>query len=91
MSVKTKLARQAVRTTARHTASGATAKITRRPLRSATLLTIGALAGGLIGWLIGRSGGAEVPEPIAAAPAPPSVADIDDDSTGRPSQTGVVS
>ena len=49
MSVKTKLARQAVKTTAKHTAHGAASKVTRKPLRSVTLLAIGALAGALAG------------------------------------------
>jgi hypothetical protein len=88
MSVKTKLARQAVRTTAKHTAHGAASKITRKPLRSATLLVIGAAIGGLVGWRIGRSGGGDDYDPIAQAPAPPSVAT--NNSTEQTSETGVV-
>jgi hypothetical protein len=65
MSVKTKLARQAVKTTAKHTTRGAASKIARKPLRSITLLAIGAALGGLVGWRIGRSGGAEPFEPVA--------------------------
>jgi hypothetical protein len=90
MSVKTKLARQAVRTTAKHTAHGAASKITRKPMRSASLLAIGIAIGGLVGWLIGRSGGGDDAylDPIAQAPAPPSVAT--NNSTEHTSETGAV-
>jgi hypothetical protein len=64
MSVKTKLARQAVKTTAKHTTRGAASKIARKPMRSITLLAIGAALGGLVGWLIGRSGGDEPFGPV---------------------------
>ncbi|HTT94305.1 MAG TPA: hypothetical protein VMF55_06505 [Solirubrobacterales bacterium] len=90
MSVKTKLARQAVKTTAKHTAHGTASKFTRRPFRSVTLLTIGVLAGALVGWLIGRSsGGDDRPDPIAQAPAPPNV--TTDSSTEKAPETGAVS
>jgi hypothetical protein len=90
MSVKTKLARQAVKTTAKHTAHGTASKFTRKPFRSVTLLAIGAALGALVGWRIGRSGGGdEYPDPIAQAPAPPSVATIN--STEQTSETGAVS
>jgi hypothetical protein len=89
MSVKTKLARQAVKTTAKHTAHGALSKIERKPFRSATLLVIGVAIGGLVGWLIGRSGGDDAYlDPIAQAPAPPSVAT--NNSTEQGSETGAV-
>jgi F0F1-type ATP synthase assembly protein I len=55
MSVKTKLARQAVKTTAKHTAHGTASKFTRRPFRSITLLTAGALIGLAVGWLLANS------------------------------------
>jgi hypothetical protein len=91
MSVKTKLARQAVKTTAKHTAHGAAAKAARKPLRSVTLLTIGALAGALVGWLIGRSGSdGAYSDPIAQAPAPTSVV-TNSNSTENASETGAVS
>lgn len=90
MSVKTKLARQAVKTTAKHTAHGTASKFTRRPFRSVTLLLIGAVAGGLVGWLIGRSGGGDDQDPIAQAPAPTSVV-TNSNSTEKPSETGAVS
>ena len=91
MSVKTKLARQAVRTTAKHTARGTVSKLERKPMRSISLLAVGAAIGGLLGWLIGRSGGGEeaYPDPIAQAPAPASVGS--DNSTEQASETGAVS
>jgi uncharacterized protein YcfJ len=90
MSVKTKLARQAVRTTAKHTAYGAASKITRKPLRSVTLLALGAVIGGLVGWLVGRSGGDDYADPIAQAPTPPNVA-TDIKPTEQTSESGAVS
>jgi hypothetical protein len=91
MSVKTKLARKAVKTTAKHTAHGAASKAARQPFRSITLLTIGALAGALVGWLVGRSGsGDDSSDPIAHAPAPPSVVN-NSNSTEKASETGAVS
>jgi membrane protein YqaA with SNARE-associated domain len=89
MSVKTKLARKAVKSTAKHTAHGTASKFTRRPFRSITLLTLGALAGALVGWLIGRSGGDAYPDPIAQAPAPSTV--TNSNSTENASETGAVS
>lgn len=90
MSVKTKLARKAVSTTAKHTARGAASKAARKPFRSITLLTIGALAGALVGWLVGRSGGGDDhPDPIAQAPAPTSVV-TNSNSTEKTSETGAV-
>jgi uncharacterized protein YcfJ len=94
MSVKTKLARQAVKTTAKHTAHGAASKVTRKPMRSISLLALGAALGGLVGWRIGRSGGSDTP--IAGAPAPTSVVAGADNpttnnSTEHASETGAVS
>jgi hypothetical protein len=92
MSVKTKLARQAVKTTAKHTAHGTASKFTRKPLRSVTLLTIGVAIGGLVGWLIGRSGGDEPFEPVAPAPsAPVPASHINDKPAEQASETGAVS
>ena len=90
MSVKTKLARQAVKKTAKHTAHGAFSKLERKPLRTVTLLTIGAALGGLVGWLIGRSGGGDdaYADPIAQAP---NGAAPDNKSTEQASETGAVS
>jgi hypothetical protein len=96
MSVKTKLARQAVKTTAKHTAHGTASKFTRKPFRTVTLLGIGAVLGGLVGWMIGRSGGDEPFEPVAPAPAAPTnVTHLNDKpaegSTEQASETGAVS
>jgi membrane protein YqaA with SNARE-associated domain len=91
MSVKSKLARQAVKTTAKHTAKGAASKATRRPFRTATLLALGASLGAIVGWLIGRSGGGDQPDPTAQAPASPGAASHTNNSTERASETGAVS
>jgi len=93
MSVKTKLARQAVKTTAKHTAHGTLSKFERKPFRSITLLAAGAAIGGLVGWLIGRSGGGDdaYSDSIAQAPAPPNVTTLNNNSTERSSETGAVS
>jgi hypothetical protein len=92
MSVKTKLARKAVKTTAKHTARGAFSKIERKPFRSLTLLAIGAGIGALVGWLIGRSGGSDdaYADPIAQAPASAAAASANN-STEHASETGAVS
>lgn len=89
MSVKTKLARKAVTTTAKHTARGTALKFTHRPFRSLTLLAIGAALGGLVGWLVGRSGDeAATLDPVAQAPSSPNV---NTNSTEQASGTGAVS
>lgn len=62
MSIKQKVARKAVRKTAKHTAHGAASKLKRGRVRSTTLLGLGAVVGALAGWLVGRSGGS--PEPV---------------------------
>jgi hypothetical protein len=58
---KKTLARKAVKATAKHSAHGTASKLKRNPLRSTTLLAIGALAGVGAGWLLGRS----VAQPVA--------------------------
>jgi len=90
MSVKTQLARQAVKTTAKHTAHGTASRFTRKPFRTVTLLAIGAALGGLVGWRVGRSGGGDYPDPIAQAPASPNVV-TNTNSTEETSETGAVS
>ena len=60
--VKKKLARKAVKSTAKHTAHGATSKLKREPLRSVTLLAVGCTIGALAAWMLSRSGS----EPEAA-------------------------
>jgi hypothetical protein len=93
MSVKTKLARQAVKTTAKHTARGAASKAVRKPFRSVTLLALGVALGGIVGWLIGRSGGGDAY--VAPSPGPTSVVTDPDqtsnNSTEHASETGAVS
>jgi membrane protein YqaA with SNARE-associated domain len=91
MSVKTKLARKAVKTTAKHTAHGATSKLARKPFRSVTLLALGALLGGIVGWRIGRSGG---DDPYVATGPTSVVTDTtqtSNNSTEHASETGAVS
>lgn len=94
MSVKTTLAKKAVKTTAKHTAHGTASKFTRKPFRSVTLLALGAVVGGVVGWLIGRSGGDEPFEPVAPA-GPTSVvtspAGATGNSTERASESGAAS
>jgi hypothetical protein len=63
MSIKRKVARKAAKTTAKHTAHGATSKLRRDPVRSTALLGLGAAVGIAAGWLLGRAGGAN-PEPV---------------------------
>jgi membrane protein YqaA with SNARE-associated domain len=84
MSVKTKLARKAVTTTAKHTAHGTVSKFSHKPFRSVTLLAAGALLGGLIGWRLGRKGGDDHSDPIAQAPADVAT----NNSTENASETG---
>ncbi len=54
MAIKQKLARKAVKTTAKHSAHGAASKLKREPTRAVTLLGAGALIGALIGWAVAR-------------------------------------
>jgi len=63
MSIKQKVARKAVKKTAKHTARGSVSKLRRNPLRSTTLLGLGAAFGAFAGWLVGRSGAS--PEPVS--------------------------
>lgn len=55
LSVKKTLARKAAKTTAKHSAHGAASKLKRNPMRNATLLGIGALAGLVAGWTLART------------------------------------
>ncbi len=87
MSVKTKLARKAVTTTAKHTARGTVSKFAHRPFRAVTLLTAGAAIGVLVGVLIGRRGGDDHPAPVAQTPAPAGTAT--NNSTEKSAETGV--
>ena len=68
MATKQKLARKAVKSTAKHTAHGTVSKLKREPARAVTLLGLGLLAGTLVGWLLGRGGSTESPSgPIGGA------------------------
>lgn len=53
-SIKKALARKAVKTTAKHTAHGTASKLRREPIRAATLLGLGGLLGGALGWFVAR-------------------------------------
>jgi hypothetical protein len=59
MAIKSVLARKAVKSTAKHTAHGTASKLKRDPLRTTTLLGLGALVGAAAVWLVGRLGGSE--------------------------------
>ncbi len=50
MAIKQKLARRAVKTTAKHSAKGTASKLKRSPLRATTLLAVG----GVVGFALGR-------------------------------------
>ena len=45
---------KAAKATARHSVRGAVSKATRKPLRSATLLGVGVVAGAAAGWFAAR-------------------------------------
>lgn len=54
MAIKQKLARKAVKTTAKHTAHGTVSKLKREPARATTLLGAGLLIGAFVGWAASR-------------------------------------
>lgn len=56
--IKRKVAGKAAKSAAKHTAHGATSKLRREPMRTATLLGIGAAAGAIATWFFGRGDGA---------------------------------
>ncbi len=64
-SIKSTVARKAIKSTAKHTANGTGSKLRRDPLRSATLLAIGCAIGLLAGPLLRRVSGpaTQSPEP----------------------------
>jgi len=49
-----KLGKKATKATVRHSVRGVASKAQRKPLRSATLLSMGGLVGAAAGWLAGR-------------------------------------
>lgn len=63
-AIKRTLARKAVKSTAKHTAHGTASKLKRDPLRATTLLGVGCLLGGVVGWLLARTAG---PSSVASA------------------------
>jgi F0F1-type ATP synthase assembly protein I len=46
--------KKATKATVRHTVRGFSSKAKRKPLRSATLLTAGAVVGAIVGWFAAR-------------------------------------
>jgi hypothetical protein len=57
-SIKGTIARKAVKSTAKHSAHGTASKLRRDRPRAAAMLALGAMIGGLAGWLAGRGSGA---------------------------------
>jgi hypothetical protein len=57
-SIKSTIARKAVKATARHSAHGTASKLRREPVRATTLLAVGVLLGAGAGWAAGRAGAA---------------------------------
>ena len=54
-TVKRVMGRKAAKAAVKHTTHGVVAKAQRKPLRSVSLLAIGAVVGAGIGWLAARS------------------------------------
>jgi len=50
------IGRKAAKATVRHSARGVASKAKRRPMRSATLVSVGAAIGMGVGWAAGRRG-----------------------------------
>ncbi len=70
MSVKSTVARKAATSVVKHTAHGTASKVKRQPARATRLLGLGALLGGVAGFLAGRRS-SPAPSPVVhAAPAP---------------------
>jgi hypothetical protein len=53
-TIERKAAKRAAKAVARHSAHGVVAKVERKPVRSAKLLTIGAALGAAAAWAAGR-------------------------------------
>jgi hypothetical protein len=64
--MKRKLARKAVKSTAKHTVHGTASKLKRDPFRAATLLGIGAAIGACGAWLLGKGSNQGGPTASAA-------------------------
>jgi F0F1-type ATP synthase assembly protein I len=57
--LRRRLEKKAVKATAKHSIEGVASKARRKPMRTSTLLVVGIVVGGLIGWVVGqRSNGA---------------------------------
>lgn len=48
------IGKKATKATVRHSVRGVASKAQRKPMRSATLLSVGGLFGAMAGWLAGR-------------------------------------
>jgi hypothetical protein len=59
--IKRKLARKAVKSTAKHSAHGTAAKLKQEPMRTATLLALGCAAGVFGSWMAGRRSASPAP------------------------------
>lgn len=55
--MKGKLARRAIKSTVKHSARRAASNLERKPMRTATILAVGAVVGLIIGVLVGRATG----------------------------------
>jgi hypothetical protein len=53
-TVRRSIGKKATKATARHSVRGVASKAQRKPLRSATLLSLGGLFGAAAGWVAGR-------------------------------------
>jgi hypothetical protein len=56
--IKRTLGIKATKAAARHSARGMSAKAQRKPVRSASLLSVGAAIGLCVGWAVGRGSAA---------------------------------
>lgn len=72
MALKSMVARKAVRTTAKHTAHGAASKLKRDPVRTTTLLGLGAAIAAAAVWLLGRLTGSGADAAYASSGTAPS-------------------
>jgi len=66
------LGRKAAKATVKHSVRGTAAKAKREPPRTVTLLTIGALFGVVVGWLLANHRAGGEAEPASVNGAPPS-------------------
>lgn len=69
---KAVLGRKAAKAVVKHSAHGSVSKVKRQPARATTLVGLGAVLGGIIGYLAGRKA-APTPSPAPPPPPPTSV------------------